>query len=116
MRERLAREAAKEPTVIGTDKPEGQKKARRTMAGVSAKDKEIAEKEAALKSYLDALTKKKKIGITVVLMEGTKRTRAMQEAVDDDLKRSLHWISDEVDRLGVCWCDVSTKKGGVGSS
>ena len=87
VRERLAREAAKEPTVIGTDKPEGQKKARRTMAEVSAKDKEIAEKEAALKSYLDALTEKKQLGITV-LMEGSKRTRAMQEAVDDDLMRT----------------------------
>ena len=31
------------------------------------------------------------------------------------LKKSLHWIRDEVDRLGVCWCAVSTKKGGMGA-
>ena len=67
------------------------------MAEVSIKDKEITEKEAALKSFLDALTEKKQLGISV-LMEGTKRTRAMQEVVDDELMRTDTAAMDDATR------------------
>ena len=30
-------------------------------------------------------------------------------------RKSTHWIGGEVDRLGSCWCNVSTEKGGPGS-
>ena len=32
-----------------------------------------------------------------------------------ELKKALHWVIEEVDRLAVCWCAVSTEKGGVGA-
>ena len=54
---------------------------------MSAKDKEKVKEEEALNKYLHALTQKGKLGINV-LIEGTKRTHAMQGAVDDELMRT----------------------------
>ena len=84
VRERIDKEKLDEPTVVGTGKPEGVKKARRTIVELSVKEKEIEKEQAALTSYLDSLTQKSQLGIRAI-EEGSKRTRAMQEAVDDEL-------------------------------
>ena len=100
VRQQLDREKAKEPTgrfLVGTKKPEGVKKARRTIAEMSVKEKEIAREEAALKTYLDALTQKGQLGRSVVV-EGSKRTKAMQEAVDDELMGTDTTGMDEASR------------------
>ena len=97
VRQQLDREKAKEPTVVGTKKPKGVKKARRTIAEMSVKEKEIAREEAALQTYLDALTQKGQLGRSVVA-EGSKRTRAMQEAVEDELMGTDTTGMDEASR------------------
>ena len=97
VRSRLEREAEKEPTVAGTGKPEGVKKARRTTVELSAKEKEIAKEEQALVRYLDALTHKGKLGISV-LLEGSRRTQVMQDAVDNDIMKTDTTGMDAVTR------------------
>ena len=82
--ELLAREAEKEPTVVGTRKPEGQKKARRTMTEMSAKDKEIEKEEAELSGYLDAISQRSRISIAA-LARGSDRTKAIRSATDDKI-------------------------------
>ena len=82
--ELLERETEREPTVVGTRKPEGQKKARRTMAEMSGKDKEIAKEEAELSAYLDAISQRSKISLSA-LAKGNDRTRAIQCASDDKI-------------------------------
>ena len=84
VRERIERAKAKEPTVAGTKKPEGLKKARRTMAEIAVKEKEAAREQAALTSYLDGIAQKGQLGVTVV-DGGLKRSRVMQEEIDDKL-------------------------------
>ena len=84
VRARLEKEKVKEPTVAGTKKPEGVKRARRTMKEMSQKEKEVVKEEAALSKYLESLTKKGHLGVTI-LSEGRERTRVLQERVDDEL-------------------------------
>ena len=84
VRERIERAKAKEPTVAGTKKPEGIKKARKTMVEISAKEKEVAREQAALTSYLDGIAQKGQLGVNVVA-GGLKRIRVMQEELDDKL-------------------------------
>ena len=69
---RLDRVAEKEPTVVGTGKPEGVKKARRSLGEVVVKEREEVESEDALSAYLAAFTQKEQIGRTV-LAEGNRQ-------------------------------------------
>ena len=84
VRERIERAKAKEPTVARTKKPKSIKKSRKTMVEISVKKKEVAREQAALTSYLDGFAKKGQLGVSVVA-GGLKRSRMMQEEVDDKL-------------------------------
>ena len=98
VRQRLERETEREPTVAGTGKPEGVKKARRTTAEMSAKEKETLKEEQSLSKYLDALSQKGKLGISTML-EGSKRTQVMQEALDHDIMKTDTTGMDAVARV-----------------
>ena len=104
-RERIERGVPKTPTSVGTNKPEGVKRARRTMAEMAGKAKEVVKEEAALSQYLDALSQRKQLGITIVA-EGRDRTRAMQEKVDDDLMRT---DTTDMDEKTARWFELRKK-------
>ena len=74
---RLARQQESAPTVASTDKPQGVKRARRTMVEFAAKEKEEAKNENMLTAYLEAFQKRAAIGYSV-MGEGGKRTAAIQ--------------------------------------
>ena len=82
--ELLERETERAPTVAGTRKPEGIKKARRTIAEMSAKDKEIAKEEAEIEAVLEAVSARGKVSMTA-LAQGIIRSRAMQSRADDHI-------------------------------
>ena len=91
---RIERIAERQPTVAGTKKPEGVKRARKTMAELVGKNKEEQATEDELSAYLAAFTQKEQLGRTV-LKEGSRRTDALarsarndQEANDDNLMRT----------------------------
>ena len=98
VRQRLERETEREPTVARTGKPKGVKKARRTTAEMSAKEKEICKEEQSLSKYLDALTQKGRLGISTML-EGSKRTQVMQDALDHDIMKTDTTGMDAVTRV-----------------
>ena len=54
------------------------------MAEIAVKEKEAAREQAALTSYLDGIAQKGQLGVTVV-DGGLKRSRVMQEEIDDKL-------------------------------
>ena len=91
---RIERIAEREPTIASTKKPEGVKKARRSMAELVVKNKEERETEDALSAYLAAFTQKEQLGKTA-MSEGARRTDvlarnviARTEATDDELMRT----------------------------
>ena len=79
--ELLEREIGSAPTVASTGKPEGVKKARRTMAEQKEKAKEIAIEEARLEAVVEELTHRRK-NQTAAVAQGIIRDRVLQNQTD----------------------------------
>ena len=102
IRERLARMKDKEPTVKGTKKPLGVKKARATILAIASKVTEDEKRTNCLTAYLEHFTKRAKIGQTV-MGESSKRTAAIvfnaqvQDETNDDaiVSKDLSTLDEE---------------------
>ena len=73
--------------MTGTGKPQGVMEARRLMGELVEKEKEIAKEEKNFTAILETFTQKQQL-VRTVLVESARRTKALQEDVNDRMMRT----------------------------
>ena len=72
------------PTCASTKKPEGVKRARRSMNELAVMDREIAKVERKMESWLDSYTHRKELA-TIVIAAADRRSRSLQDTANDKI-------------------------------